>query len=129
MSLGEFGGVVGTAVKMGNINLHHVVATFTDGSGGFTQDLTQSSPGCVLTRTAQGNYTVTLPLPRQQVIMPLYQNLSRAVQLLGSSVIFFETLSITLGTCTYAVQVAGSSVDTDPASGDVLRVYILTGGF
>lgn len=127
MSLGEFGGVVGTAVKMGNVNLHHVVATFTDNAGAFTQDLALSSPGAVLTRTGAGKFSVQLPSPRQQVILPLTQSLSAAETLAGQFV-DFETLNISTGVVTYeTATVKGTALD--PVSGNVLRIYILTAGF
>jgi len=77
--------------------------------------------------TNPGKFTVTLPTPRQQVILPLAHFLSAAETLAGQF-IDFESLSITAGTLIYeTATVKGTAAN--PVSGNVLRIFILTEGF
>lgn len=122
----DFGAIVMTPVKQGNLYLFTVVATFTNGSGAFTQDTTVSTPGAILSRTGAGNFTVTLPSPQALALVPFEHHMARAVTLAASAQIFQETISLTARTVTYVTQAAGAlGTDADPASGDVMRIQIL----
>lgn len=122
----DFGAIVMTPVKNGNLYLFTVVATFTSGAGAFTQDLALSTPGAVLSRSAAGNFTVTLPSPQAQALIPVGYDMSRAVTLAASSMIFHEVINLPARTLTFVTQAANAlGADADPASGDVMRINIL----
>jgi hypothetical protein len=126
----DFGAIVMTPVKAGNLYLFTVVATFTNGTGAFTQDLALSTPGAVLTYASQGNLTVTLPSPQAQALVPFSHGMSRAITLGTSVQIFHEVINLPARTVTYVTQnPAALGTDAHPASGDVVRIQILAVGY
>lgn len=115
-----------TPKRQGRLALAYLQATFTDGSGAFTQSADNSSPRCVLTRNGAGQYTVTFP---KVVFAHIVGVVLHAAESIGGSFVNPEVLTpAAAGGGTLTLETSTTlGTPADPASGSKLYVTLLLG--
>lgn len=116
-----------TPKRQGRLALVYAQATFSDGSGTFTQSTESSSPRTTLTRTGAGQYKLTFPKCQFAHIVGLqlfapesaganFANPESITPATGGQGEFLFETSTTLGTA------------ADPVTGSKLHITLLVGG-
>jgi hypothetical protein len=115
-----------TPKRQGRLALAYLQATFSDGSGTFTQSADNSSPRCTLTRNGTGQYTVTFP---KVVLAHLVGLVIGAPESAGANFVNPEVLTPASGGAGTLTIETSTTLGTaaDPVTGSKLYVTLLLG--